>query len=88
MASADVSKDLGVDRNENFYAVEHSSILFVSATNIQGTTTSEKFKQNSTLHWRILEQAIDINHEQNDEQEEGNPNVVGVSSTDDATAFN
>lgn len=47
-----------------------------------------KFKQNYTLHWRSCEQEIDNIHEQTEEQEEGKPNVVEASATDDATAFN
>lgn len=87
LAFTDVTYNSCVDKHENCDAVDHATILFLQATTIQVTTKIDTFKQNSTLHWRIPEREIDSNHEQNYEQEEGKPNVIGASAANYSTAL-
>ena len=53
LACANVTYDSRTDRNNNFYEVEHGSVLFNSSSTLRATSKSYTFKQNSTLQRRF-----------------------------------
>ena len=57
LACANVTYESGTDRNNNFYEVEHGSVLFKSSSTLRATTKSDTFKQNSTLQWRFAKRS-------------------------------
>ena len=57
LACANVTYESGTDRHNNFYEVEHGSVLFKSSSTLRATTKSDTFKQNSTLQWRFAGQS-------------------------------
>lgn len=57
LAAAYFTYDYWTDNNDDYYDVDHGSVLFLSQTPLCATIKSEKFNCKSKLHWRFVDAA-------------------------------